>query len=392
MAYATLSDLKRFGIAPARGFLPIFDPLFKLPKEYFLWEDIAEELPELLAQGEFQKRGYEMRVLGIDSLRGRELYRAKLLLDFFASAYVWEDWQTGPRTSIPAGIAFPLCEVSRKLGRPPILSYASYALYNWHRIDKSGPIALENLEILQHFLGDIDEKWFILVHVQIEAEAAQALHAILFAQDAVLHDFPHTLGLHLPEVMQALQKMCATLNRMPEHCNPEAYYNRVRPYIHGWKGHPALPGGVIYQGVREFEGQPQEFRGETGAQSSIVPCLDAFLGIEHANDTLSAYLNEMQSYMPPKHRAFINRVASGPSLRTYLMERANTHPFLVDVYNECIQLLHAFRLQHLEYAASYVYAQAQKSGANPTAIGTGGTPFMAYLKKHADETSEYVLQ
>ena len=39
------------------------------------------------------------------------------------------------------------------------------------------------------------------------------------------------------------------MNRMPEKCDPFIYYNRVRPYIFGWKNNPATPDGVIYEGV-----------------------------------------------------------------------------------------------------------------------------------------------
>ena len=67
------------------------------------------------------------------------------------------------------------------------------------------------------------------------------------------------------------------MNRMPEKCDPFIYYNRVRPYIFGWKNNPATPQGVIYEEVDEYNGKPQLFRGETGAQSSIVPALDALL-------------------------------------------------------------------------------------------------------------------
>jgi indoleamine 2,3-dioxygenase len=51
----------------------------------------------------------------------------------------------------------------------------------------------------------------------------------------------------------AVQRLFATLGRMPERCDPYIYYRRVRPYIHGWKGNPALPEGLIYEGKGWYE-------------------------------------------------------------------------------------------------------------------------------------------
>jgi indoleamine 2,3-dioxygenase len=174
----------------------------------------------------------------------------------------------------------------------------------------------------------------------------------------------------------------------------------VRPYIHGWKNHPDLPAGVIYEGVTAYGGQPQQFRGETGAQSSIIPALDATLGVRHKEDMLSSYLLEMREYMPPAHRAFIESLENramdggGPEGRNGIrpfVERAG-RASLTGVYNTCVELVEKFRSLHLEYAATYIFKQAQTDAKNPHAVGTGGTPFMPYLKKHRDETAEHRLK
>jgi hypothetical protein len=41
---------------------------------------------------------------------------------------------------------------------------------------------------------------------------------------------------------------------------------------------------------------------------------------------------------------------------------------------------------HLHYGATYIQQQHERSAANRTAIGTGGTPFMVYLEEHRQTT------
>jgi indoleamine 2,3-dioxygenase len=172
---------------------------------------------------------------------------------------------------------------------------------------------------------------------------------------------------------------------MPENCEPYVYYHRVRPYIHGFSEYP-----VVYNGVAAFEGHPQTFFGETGAQSTIIPALDAALGVEHSADELRVYLGKMREYMPPAHRAFLATVEAGPSIRRYVLDRSNELTELRDIYNACVEFVEEFRSKHLEYAATYIHQQSQR-GANSTHYGTGGTPFMKYLKKHRDETGQHVV-
>merc|ERR1719507_2438510 len=118
-----------------------------------------------------------------------------------------------------------------------------------------------------------------------------------------------------------------------------------------------------YCGVPAPEGQGggewrcERFFGETGAQSSVVPALDAALGLAMSDDPLLPYLQAMRNYMPPKHSDFISRLEHGPSIRAVVLQAAKTRggsfssdsaERLVQAYNRCVQGLVTFRAVHFE--------------------------------------------
>ena len=373
-----------------RGFLPEEDPLTRLPPAFAAWEDAALDLPKILVSGRVRPILENLPPFAVNKLRTEnEFERAMVILSFMGHAYVWGS--LGPGACLPARLAVPWHEVAKHLGRPPVLSYASYALHNWRRVDPSGPVAVGNIVLLQNFLGGLDEEWFVLIHIDIEAKAAPAIASLLPAQEEVKNKDSGALARHLGAIASSLMEVCRTLERMPECCDPYIYYTRVRPYIHGWKDNPGLSEGVIYEGVADYGNEPQKFRGETGAQGGIIPALDGALGIVHKEDPLKAYLMEMREYMPPGHRKFIEAVERGPSIRDYVAAHHRGHPELKEKYNECIRSLERFRTTHLEYAAMYIQRQSQTSALNPTSVGTGGTPFMIYLQKHKKETLSYLI-
>ncbi|MBK8373868.1 MAG: indoleamine 2,3-dioxygenase [Sphingomonadales bacterium] len=289
---------------------------------------------------------------------------------------------TSGRISLPANLAIPMCAIADHLGLAPLLPYTGYVLDNWYRLDKSAPIGLDNIAMYQNFLGGQDENWFVLVHVAIEAEAGRALQLATELVDAAAQQDAALVERLLIDMNGVWDRMNGHFDRMPERCDPYIYYQRVRPYIHGWKNNPAMPAGLIYEGVAKYAGKPQSFRGQTGSQSSIVPAMDGLFQVVHESDPLREFLDELHQYRPPKHRAFIEAVRDASTLRDFAKTQSQS---VKDAFNACVEQVARFRTRHLEYAASYINKQASSGAGNDTDVGTGGTPFMKYLKKHRDE-------
>ena len=376
-----------------KTFLPSKDPLNEYKtssKSLDRLADIADQLPKLLLTSKIQKNINSLKTndLSVDLLiknkNIRELKLAMVQLSFISHAYIWG--AKTPSKVLPEALAKPWTQVANILGRPPILSYASYCLDNWYRLNKKENISLENVGLLTNFLGGLDEDWFVTIHVCIEDAARDAIGAAdsiskLNDKNSV-KDFSDQLKL----IILSLRKVNAIFSRMPEKCDPYVYYHRVRPFIFGTKDNPDLKKGLIYK--NQYNNKPQFFRGETGAQSSIMPFLDGALGIYHTEDHLRHYLNEMRDYMPPKHRRSIEIVEKRSNAKSCILESKK----LTYEYNKCLEEIRIFRAQHLEFAATYIHKQSQITNpfgrGGSTITGTGGTPFMKYLKKHRDETQK----
>jgi indoleamine 2,3-dioxygenase len=352
--------------------------------------EIADQLPKLLLTGKVQKtiKNLKPDALSVNSIIKdgdiREVKLAMVHLSFISHAYIWGG--NNPEKLIPEAIAKPWVKLGNKLGRPPILSYGSYCLDNWYKVNSKEDISLENVGLLTNFLGGVDEDWFVTIHVCIENAAGKAVNAA--AKLSYLNETNSVSDFltHLKDIVSSLREVNKIFSRMPEKCDPYIYYHRVRPFIFGTKDNPDLKKGLVYE--NQFNNKPQFFRGETGAQSSIMPFLDGALGIYHTKDHLRHYLNEMRDYMPPEHRKMIEDVENRSNAKKYIEQSKR----LVNEYNKCLEEIRKFRALHLEFAATYIHQQSQIKNpfgrGGSTITGTGGTPFMKYLKKHRDETQK----
>ena len=376
-----------------KGFLPEQQPSKKYSinnNSLNLLTDLASDLPKLLLTGQLQNKINRLKEneLEINELlinkKPTDINLAMRHLSFIAHAYIWGDEE--PHEVLPKVISKPWVQVANELGRPPVLSYASYCLDNWYKIDANEEISLENVALINNFLGGVDEDWFVTVHVAIENQASGAIEACMEMMEFNSETPESEIKKQLKNILQSMIGVNNIFSRMPEKCDPYVYYHRVRPFIFGSKDNPDLKSGLKYEG--EFKGKPQFFRGETGAQSSIIPSLDAALGVKHSNDSLRHYLNEMRDYMPPKHNQFIKNLESKSNTRDLIKDSTK----LQKAYDDCLEEIRKFRSMHLEYAGTYIHQQSQLKNpfgrGGSTITGTGGTPFMKYLKKHRDESQK----
>lgn len=378
--------LTDYNMSADRGFLAHFEMTdIALPDFFAPITASAANLSGLMTSGRVRHRLEQLPALDLDDWAAKaaeeQVRVAMVHYSFMVQAYVWGE--NDPPAKLPANLAQPIVALAQRLDQAPLLPYSSYVLDNWARLDRSQPIALDNVFMVQNFLGGADENWFVLIHVAIEAAAAPILDlACQLITAAASEDLQAAINL-LQEMHGHWDKVNAIFDEMPLRCDPYIYYQRVRPYIHGWANNPALPHGLIYEGVEKYAGKGQSFRGQTGSQSSIVPSMDALFQVNHENDPLRAYLDELHAYRPVQHRKFIEDLREQSRLRDFAIASGDSD--LRAAFNQNVEQVARFRTRHLEYAASYINKQAKSSDGNDTDVGTGGTPFMKYLKKHRDE-------
>lgn len=367
----------------ARGFLPEHDPLTRFPSgsEFSMLDEIGNDLPSLLMDRGFRRYARSLTIplwpesqVAAGDLPELRLYYVRV--GFLASAYINQVGEE-PSKVLPANLAVPLCRACKLLNRPPILSYDGYALYNWKRFRKGEPVSLGNIDTIQNFVHLYDEHWFILVHVEIEAIAARILDAIAKVHSALRTNASSAIDEAVGAIGAAVNDQVQVLRRIPEKMNPALYYKTFRPYIRFFEDveyEAEVPGAHLAAGsaarVR------MNFRGETGAQSSIIPLLVAFMKIPHRPSMLTNHLIDMRNYMPAEHRRLIAAVESMPSIRA-IASKQN--------YNAVLDAMAEFRSVHIGWAQEYINRWTD----DPR--GTGGTPYMRWLKQLIDETLAFKI-
>lgn len=442
--------LSDYGISPTHGFLPDVLPLTRLPDPYYnKWEAVAANLQALILSRRLRGVVDRLPILSTTGLEHEaEWRRAYSLLCFMAHGYVWGGDQ--PCDQLPPPITVPLLAVSEHLELPPVATYAAVCLWNFKPLFvDEGIDDLENIATLNTFTGALDESWFYLVSVAIEAKGAPIVSLMLTAIAAAREGDSSAVTRCLRGFAERLTDLTSILQRMHESCDPIIFYNRIRPFLAGSKNmaEAGLPRGVNYDngsGVDDY----RLYSGGSNAQSSLIQFFDVVLGIEHRptgekRDPLSEseregrarasqhnFINEMRRYMPGPHARFLRDVQTVANIRDYV----EAHPEdtqLCLAYDACLAMLSSFRDKHIAIVTRYIIlpsreVRARSRSRSPEAVrqrlnlasssrqvagvqkgdgngapsgdrskklkGTGGTALIPFLKQARDETGEPAVE
>ncbi|KFO36436.1 Indoleamine 2,3-dioxygenase 2 [Fukomys damarensis] len=388
--------LGRYHISEEFGFL-LPNPLKELPEYYQPWVEIANKLPYLIERHQLRARVNQMPLLSCSLLHGHHQLRlAHLVLSAVTMGYVWQEGERQPAEVLPRNLAVPMVGVSGSLGLPPILAHSGLVLANWTKKDPKGPLEISNLETIVSLPGGESLRGFVLVTVLVEKAAVPGIKALTQATNAILQPNEDTLLKALQRLRLSIQDITRTLGQMHDYVDPDIFYAVIRIFLSGWSGNPVMPGGLVYEGAST---EPLKYAGGSAAQSTVFHAFDAFLGVRHSEESAD-FLYRMRDYMPPSHKAFIEEIHSGPSLRDHV--RAPGHARCLQAYNLCLEALVELRSYHITMVTKYLItaaARARSRGPShlpggPRALenrGTGGSMVLSFLKSVRDQTREAIL-
>jgi indoleamine 2,3-dioxygenase len=414
---AAEEKLPQFVLSRKAGFLPRQTPLERLPKEFDTLDSLLKRMTirqydangkqsgnGLLAKGEFgdavmreiQVGGIEDKAVDQAIASGNQQLLSALFRDycFATSAYLLEPTdqsyrKTGfyspGRDHLPAQLAVPLMKLADALGHQPFMEYASsYALVNYKFRDpaytggEAGRYSFDNMDLIRSFEDPYgSERGFILVHIVMVSFSGKALSA---TEDALLaageRDLPR-FEEAMSRLLDTYRKINIAMETMWARSKPSDYL-KFRSFIFGTapkEGNPMFPKGVVYEGTGD--NTARYFRGESGANDSLVPLLDNLLEITAAlpANELTKTLRDFRSYRPKTQREYLESLearATAAGVKEFALGPAGSAKAKA-LYLLMVDQVREFRNRHWMFAREYIIKQTTFEYA------TGGSKMLAYL-------------
>jgi indoleamine 2,3-dioxygenase len=397
-----------FNVSSDHGFLPIKEPLVRLPENYNKLQNIIDKLHVLQDEerkGILGKANHIVfEIVSVPNYKNvienetdvfilQALYRAYTFitsgftLELSYQEFIKNGNYGEARALLPANIAEPLVLVSEKIKAFPWLDYHyAYALGNYVKKNPDEGLHWKNLDMACKFVGSSDEIGFIMVHVYINELSPQLVRSVIeygkesnsyqnntnknvfiISDDTILNEHLQECGL----IMKEMNKRRRDMWSASRHEN----YNDFRVFIMGIKGNDKIfPNGLTYENC--FENEPQFYRGQTGAQDSIIPMMDIFTGIVdyYPDNQLTQYLLDLRAYRPVCVQNFFENLRNhykDISIFEDLKKQENYDGlvYLLKIIDE----VYLFRNGHWQFVQKYIMSNTKY------AFATGGTPITTWL-------------
>ncbi|KAG5923004.1 hypothetical protein E4U42_005070 [Claviceps africana] len=417
-------SLPPFMVSTTRGFLPRLDPVVTLPPEFDALESLLQRMPVRTLSGEPGLLAHGTLGAAVDGgfpdlTEAMDRYKDDLPVmnalyrdySFLASAYLLEpcherflrgeEYGLG-RQVLPRNIARPIARCAQIAGFLPFMEYAgSYALYNYRLEDPRRGLEYDNLRLIRAFEHGLDpassEAGFVLVRIDMVRHSGPLVAGTVRCLDVAGRLFPPPLGTvaervafndGLADMLGALERINAVMETMWHKSRP-AEYTSFRTFIFGITSQSMFPRGVVYEGLDDE--RPMSFRGESGANDSMVPLMDNFLQVPMPDTPLTDILHDFRKYRPSNHRDFlqhVKRVSEAHDVRGFALalrrggsgsdEERDAVRQSRGLWLRLLDQVRDFRWRHWCFAREYIL----KRTSHPTA--TGGSPIVTWLPNQLD--------
>jgi indoleamine 2,3-dioxygenase len=153
----------------------------------------------------------------------------------------------------------------------------------------------------------------------------------------------------------------------------------------GIKGNDKIfPNGLTYENC--FNNEPQYYRGQTGAQDSIIPMMDIFTGIVdyYPDNQLTQYLLDLRSYRPVCVQNFFNDLREHYKTNNIFEQLKNDSNYEGLIYLlKIVDEVYLFRNGHWQFVQKYIMSNTKY------AFATGGTPITTWLINQIEAVIEF---
>mmetsp|Transcript_30430 Transcript_30430/g.48854 ORF Transcript_30430/g.48854 Transcript_30430/m.48854 type:complete len:357 (+) Transcript_30430:309-1379(+) len=161
---------------------------------------------------------------------------------------------------------------------------------------------INSIRIVNRFLAVPAEEWFWRMHVAMEGEAREIIHAIHNGIEAIRKDKMEEVTISLNQLSNGIRSLIA--------CHPDPYPHSARAELVLWRRlKPFIAANASLKELSCFV---------YAGHSPILPTLFKYLGVKRGRHRLQRWRDESVKNMPTEHRKFIGMIESTQSARTYL--------------------------------------------------------------------------